>query len=264
MTMANIDATLDAAKATFTAKRPKTHAMHERAAAVMPGEPYQWGGMIGEGLGGPTHQHFFCARLHMSVDGEGNTVSEHEFVPRPWGRDNPHGNVFDTTSLILSRERDAAREAEGRTGRYWKISNPNKKNVVGNAPAYKLAVQASPLLLAQEGSAVRGRAGFATKHVWVTAYDPAERFPAGEFPNQHPGGDGLPAWIEANRNIENADIVVWHNFGHTHVCKPEDMPIMPVEYAGFMLKPTGFLSANPAMDLPRDTEGKAAAGSCCA
>ncbi len=233
-----------------------------QTAAVMPGEPYPWGGMIGEGLGGPTHQHFFCARLHMSVDGEGNTVSEHEFVPRPWGADNPHGNVFDTTSRVLARERDAAREADGRTGRYWKISNPNKRNVVGNAPAYKLAVQATPLLLAQEGSAIRGRAGFATKHVWVTAYDPAERFPAGEYPNQHPGGDGLPAWIVANREIENADVVVWHNFGHTHVCKPEDMPIMPVEYAGFMLKPNGFLAANPAMDLPRDTQG-AAGASCC-
>ena len=233
-----------------------------QTAAVMPGEQYQWGGMIGEGLGGPTHQHFFCARLHMSLDGEGNSVSEHAFVPRPWGQDNPYGNVFDTTSRVLACERDAAREADGRTGRFWKIYNPNKVNVVGNAPAYKLAVQASPLLLAQEGSAIRGRAGFATKHVWVTAYDPAERFPAGEFPNQHPGGDGLPAWIQANRPIENADIVVWHNFGHTHVCKPEDMPIMPVEYAGFMLKPSGFLAANPAMDLPRDTEGSAAQ-SCC-
>ena len=96
----------------------------------------------------------------------------------------------------------------------------------------------------------------------MTAYDPAERFPAGEFPNQHPGGDGLPAWIAANRNLENADIVVWHNFGHTHVCKPEDMPVMSVEYVGFMLKPSGFLSANPAMDLPRDSEGTAAT-SCC-
>jgi Copper amine oxidase, enzyme domain len=34
--------------------------------------------------------------------------------------------------------------------------------------------------------------------------------------------------------------VVWHSSGHTHVCKPEYFQIMPVEYAGFMLKPVGF------------------------
>ncbi len=53
-----------------------------------------------------------------------------------------------------------------------------------------------------------------------------------------------------NRPIENEDVVVWHSFGHTHVCKPEDFPVMPVEYAGFMLKPNGFFAENPAMDLP--------------
>ena len=236
-----------------------------QTAAVAPGTKYPWGGMVDAGLGGPTHQHFFNARLHMMVDGEANTVTEHEFVPRPWGADNPHGNVFDTTNRVLARERDAAREAEGRTGRFWKISNFNRKNSVSNPPAYKLSVIASPLLLAQPGSAVHARAGFATKHVWVTAYDPTERFAAGEYPNQHPGGTGLPAYIAANRAIDNADIVVWHTFGHTHVCKPEDFPIMPVEYAGFMLKPNGFFAENPAMDLPVESgQGSALHGaSCC-
>jgi len=126
-------------------------------------------------------------------------------------------------------------------------------------------VQASPLLLAQPGSAVHKRAGFATKHVWVTRYDPAERFAAGDYPNQHDGGAGLPAYVAQNRPIENTDIVLWHSFGHTHVCKPEDFPIMPVEYAGFMLKPTGFFSGNPAMDLPDDADagGHAAPDACC-
>ena len=236
-----------------------------QTAAIAPGEPYRWGGMVDENLGGPTHQHFFNARLHMMVDGEANTVTEHEFVPRPWGTDNPHGNVFDTTSRVLSRERDAAREAEGRTGRYWKISNTNVQNSVGKPPAYKLSVMASPLLLAQEGSSVQRRAGFATKHVWVTAYDPAERFAAGEYPNQHAGGAGLPAYIADNANIENTDIVVWHTFGHTHVCKPEDFPIMPVEYAGFVLKPNGFFAGNIAMDVPADTDPASAqhGTSCC-
>ncbi len=243
-----------------------------QTSAVAPGKPYPWGGMVGEGLAGPTHQHIFNVRMHMMVDGEKNTISEHEFVPRPWDRDNPYGNVFDTTSRVLSRERDAAREADGKTGRYWKVTNPNKKNVVGGNPGYKLVVNPSPLMLAQEGSSVHKRAQFATKHVWVTKYDPAERYASGNFPNQHAGGDGLPKFIAGNRNIENDDIVLWHTFGHTHVCKPEDMPVMACEYAGFMLKPNGFFSANPAMDLPPDknTASKLASdpsggdgGNCC-
>lgn len=223
-----------------------------QTAAVAPGKAYPWGGMVAEGLGGPTHQHFFNVRLHMMVDGEKNTVTEHEFVPRPWGKDNPYGNVFDTTSRVLSRERDAAREADGRTGRYWKIVNSNVRNSVGNPTGYKLAVNPSPLMLAQEGCHMRARGAFATKHVWVTPFDPTQRYASGEFPNQHAGGDGLPKFIEDNRSIENEDIVLWHSFGHTHVCKPEDFPVMPVEYAGFMLKPNGFFSENAAMDLPPD------------
>jgi primary-amine oxidase len=221
-----------------------------QTAAVAPGTTYPWGGMVDEGLGGPTHQHFFNVRLHMDIDGGGNSVSEHEFVPRPWGHDNPHGNVFDTTSRVLAREMDAARTADGATGRYWKVFNPNAMNSVGKPTGYKMIANPSPLMLAQEGSSVRRRGGFATKHIWVTAFDPAEKFASGDYPNVHAGGDGLPRYIQNNRAIEDTDIVLWHSFGHTHVCKPEDFPVMPVEYAGFMLKPNGFFSQNIAMDLP--------------
>lgn len=237
-----------------------------QTAAIAPGKPYPWGGMVDEGLGGPTHQHFFNARLHMMVDGdEGNSISEHEFHPRPWGKDNPYGNVFDLTSRPLLRERDAAREADGRTGRYWKISNPNRTNSVGNPPAYKLTVQPTPVMLAQPGSYVHARGEFATKHIWVTAYDPAERYASGDYPNQHQGGDGLPRYIQANRDIDNKDIILWHSFGHTHVCKPEDFPVMPVEYAGFMLKPNGFFAQNAGMDVPADRDSSSVqhGGKCC-
>jgi primary-amine oxidase len=244
-----------------------------QTAAVMPGEKYAWGGMVDDGLGGPTHQHFFNARLHMDLDGGGNTVTEHEFAQRPWGTDNPYGNAFDLKSKTLSRERDAAAIADGQSGRYWKVTNPNEKNSVGNPTGYKLMVTPSPLMMAQEGSFVRKRGGFATKHVWVTPYDPAEKYASGDYPNVHAGGDGLPKYIEQNRNIENTDIVLWHSFGHTHVCKPEDFPVMPVEYAGFMLKPNGFFSANAAQDiaperngrsvLSTDTPSGSAASACC-
>jgi len=221
-----------------------------QTSAVADGDTYPWGGMITENLGGPTHQHFFNARLHMMVDGEKNAVTEHEFVPRPMGADNPYGNVFDTTKRVLKTEQEAARNANGRTGRYWKVVNPNVKNRVGANPGYKLIINDSPLMLADPGSKVRQRGGFATRHVWVTPYDTTQRYASGDYPNQHAGGDGLPRYIEANRNVENEDIVLWHSFGHTHVCKPEDFPVMPVEYAGFMLKPNNFFYGNPAMDLP--------------
>jgi primary-amine oxidase len=242
-----------------------------QTAAVKPGEKYRWGGMVDDNLGGPTHQHFFNVRLHMDLDGGGNTVTEHEFVPRPWGSDNPYGNVFDTTTRVLARERDAAAVANGETGRFWKISNPNRTNSVGGAPAYKLVVNPSPLLLAQEGSFVRQRGGFATRHVWVTAYDAGEKYASGDYPNVHAGGDGLPRYAAQNRNIENADIVLWHSFGHTHVCKPEDFPIMPVEYTGFALKPAGFFAANAAGDIPPERNARSvragaegsAHGACC-
>jgi primary-amine oxidase len=239
-----------------------------QTAAIAPGEDYPHGGMIAEGLGGPNHQHFFCARLHMMVDGEGNSVTEHEYHPRPWGTDNPYGNVFDVTARTLSRELDACREADGRTGRFWKIINPNHRNAVGKHPGYKLVAQANPVLLAQPGSSIAKRGGFASKHLWVTRFADDERYATGNYPNQHAGGGGLPDWVQQNRSIENQDIVVWHSFGVSHVCRPEDFPIMPVEYAGFMLKPNNFFASNPAMDLPGEANGHSVQhggshGSCC-
>ncbi|MBY5899526.1 primary-amine oxidase [Rhizobium leguminosarum] len=227
-----------------------------QTAAVATGETYPWGGMVDDNLGGPTHQHFFNARLHMDVDGGDNTVTEHEFVPRPWGEDNRYGNVFDTRTRVLKRELDSPALANGETGRYWKVSNPNIQNSVGKAPGYKIVVMPSPVMLAQPDSTVAQRGGFAKKHIWVTAFDAREKYASGDYPNVHAGGDGLPGYVKQNRNIENADVVLWHSFGHTHVCKPEDFPIMPVEYAGFTLKPNGFFASNIAMDLPPEGNGQ--------
>jgi primary-amine oxidase len=32
--------------------------------------------------------------------------------------------------------------------------------------------------------------------------------------------------------------------------RPEDWPVMPVEYCGFLLSPFGFFDRNPALDVP--------------
>ena len=50
--------------------------------------------------------------------------------------------------------------------------------------------------------------------------------------------------------IENTDVVVWHTYGVTHVPRPEDWPVMAVEYTGFTLMPVGFFDQSPANDVP--------------
>ena len=84
----------------------------------------------------------------------------------------------------------------------------------------------------------------------MTRHDEGETSAAGDHPNLNPGGDGLPAWAARNRSIEDKDIVLWHTFGSTHLPRPEDWPVMPVEYCGFTLQPIGFFDRNPALDLP--------------
>ncbi len=86
------------------------------------------------------------------------------------------------------------------------------------------------------------RAGFMAHPLWVTPYDPAQRFATGDYPNQYPTGDGLPHWTAANRSIENMPLMVWYVFGNTHVPRPEDWPVMPVASIGFSLKPDDAFS----------------------
>jgi primary-amine oxidase len=49
-------------------------------------------------------------------------------------------------------------------------------------------------------------------------------------------------------------VVVWYTFGVTHFVRPEDWPVMPVEYCGFLLTPFGFFDRNPALDVPPAAE----------
>jgi primary-amine oxidase len=114
--------------------------------------------------------------------------------------------------------------------------------------------------MAQPESSVAKRAAFATQHLWVSKYEPNEIWPAGMYPNQHAGGAGVPAYVAGGDSIVNEDIVLWHQFGPTHIPRTEDWPVMPVDYSGFLFKPHGFFDVNPALDLP---DGNNASCSCC-
>jgi primary-amine oxidase len=221
--------------------------------AVAPGEPMPHASLVAPGLSAPYHQHFFNVRLDMMVDGVRNSVVEVDTEAVPLGPENPRGNAFRTTETTLARESQSGRMVDSSRARYWKIVNPSVENGLGTPVAYKLEPGQNSACFAHPDSDLAARAGFITGHVWVTPYDPTQRFAAGDYPNQHPGGAGLPAWIQADRPTEDTDVVLWYSMGHHHIPRPEDWPVMPVGKIGFALKPNGFFDRNPALDVPPPT-----------
>jgi len=223
--------------------------------ALPDGSTPKHGVMVAPNLYGPHHQHYFSVRLDMMVDGPNNSVYEQNSEPVPPGADNPHGNAWVVSSTLLDRESEAQRTIDPLSARSWKVVNSSSRNAVGEPVAYRLLPGENVLPFAQPGSAALQRAGFATKHLWVTRYAPREAYAAGDYPNQHPGGAGLPAYVAQDRPLEDTDVVVWYTMGAHHVVRPEDWPVMPVSMIGFQLKPSGFFDGNPALDLPPSMNG---------
>jgi primary-amine oxidase len=217
--------------------------------ALAPGEASDFGTVVAPQTLAAHHQHFLCARLDMAVDGPRNTVYEVDTEAIPPGPDNPLGNAFRPVKRPLRRESEAQRVIDPLRGRHWLIANPGSRSELGHEPGYKLIPGSNVLAFSHPDAPITQRAAFATRHLWVTPYRPDERFPAGDYPNQHPGGAGLPAWTKADRPIENTDVVLWYTLGAHHITRPEDWPVMPADRAGFTLKPAGFFDRNPALDV---------------
>src|SRR5216683_5271220 len=72
--------------------------------AITPGEHPRHGELLAPGLWGPNHQHLFCARLDVEVDGSSNRVYELDTVGVPVGPDNPAGNAIETVATLLASE----------------------------------------------------------------------------------------------------------------------------------------------------------------
>ncbi|PKG24869.1 primary-amine oxidase [Niallia nealsonii] len=227
----------------------------------------KYGTEIAPKLNAAFHQHFFNFRLDTMLDGVENSVVESYTVAEEEGPENPHSNAFYVKSKIFKTEQEAQRNLDIATQRTWKIINPNSLNAVGTPVGYKIMPGENCLPFARENSSVMKRAGFLKHQLHVTKYDAQEKYATGDYPNQHKGGEGLPKYIAANRNIDNEDIVVWYTMGHHHITRPEDWPVMPTAYINFQLKPVGFFDRNPALDLPRPTPKSAAChsktGSSC-
>ncbi len=232
--------------------------------ALHPGEKSDYGTMIAPQLYAPNHQHFFNVRLDFDLDGSANSIYQVDVTADELGPQNPFENAFRARPNLLQTEKQARAHLNLQTARTWKIVNPQSLNALGEPVGYKFLPGDNCFPFASKNAWWRKRAGFVDHHVWVTPFREEELHAAGNYPNQSQGGDGLPLWTEADRPIAETDVVFWYTFGHTHVPRQEDYPVMPATYIGFLLKPAGFFDRNPANDLPPSPKKTALKmGGCC-
>ena len=106
--------------------------------ALEPGARPAHGTLVAPGLYGPHHQHFFCVRLDMAVDGNANTrrAGGLRAAAVRAGEPDRHG-LGDQAHRV--RERVAPRaQVDPLSGRFWRIENPEKISELGDPVAYKL------------------------------------------------------------------------------------------------------------------------------
>jgi primary-amine oxidase len=222
---------------------------------LQPGHEPGHGTVVAPQLYGPHHQHFFSVRLDMQVDGQSNNVDELDSEAVPVGPDNPWGSAWRQVRTRLTSEEMGARSASPSTARSWLVTSSDTVNGVGGRPGYLIEPGTAAPFFAREGSQQMNRGRFATKQLWVTQYEPRERYAAGEYIAQQPIAGGVSEFVTAGRSLEDTDVVCWYTVGVHHVVRPEDWPVMPVARAGFHLKPVGFFDGNPMLDLAPEEMG---------
>jgi primary-amine oxidase len=164
--------------------------------------------------------------------------------------DSPRKSIWVVDSQTATTEQGAQLRINLERPAIWRVINPNVTGPLGYPVSYQLKPRANAVSLLSPDDFPQQRAGFTDFHLWVTPYNPGERYAAGTYPNQSRGGDGLPAWTSANRPIQNTDVVLWYTLGFHHVVRAEDWPVLPTTWHEFELKPFDFFQRNPALDLP--------------
>ena len=210
---------------------------------------------ISDELVSPIHQHLFCIRLDWDLDNGDNQLFETNIETLPVSKENPNGMQLSAVSTHLKKESEAKRDISPASSRVWKIVNPNKKNSLGLPVAYKLLPGNTPTLLAHHDSPPGKRASFSKHNLWATPFKEEEMAAGGQNSVMHSGQGGLDDITSSDRDISECDLVTWHTFGLTHTPRPEDWPVMPVEYCGFHLIPVGFFDRNPTINLPPSCKG---------
>jgi primary-amine oxidase len=215
------------------------------------GKQVEFGQLVAPGIDGVDHDHYFSYRLDLDVDGVNNSLMVDKLVPYKLPDSAPGRHwIWAMKPEMVAKEGDAKLNVSIEHPAMWRFANEGVKNSLGQSTSFEIMPGETGISLLPPTEWPQRRAGFSEHNLWVTPYDPSERYVSGVYVMGSKGTDGLTEWVKKNRNIMNTDIVAWYTVGFHHVPRPEDWPQMPVMWHTFSLRPFQFLPKNPTMDLP--------------
>ncbi|WP_349279407.1 primary-amine oxidase [Polaromonas hydrogenivorans] len=230
-------------------KGVKSRTMQDATAA----EDTRYGTLLDHNLVGTTHQHIYNFRLDLDVDGENNSLTEVDPIVAANTAGGPRTSTMQTVQRTVATEKQAAQKFDPSTIRL--LSNPSKSNKVGNPISYQLIPYAGGTHPIAKGANfgkdewIYHRLSFMDRQLWVTRYNPDERFPEGKYPNRSSTDTGLGQFTDDDQSIVNTDNVVWLTTGTTHIARAEEWPIMPTEWVHALLKPWNYFNETPTLGL---------------
>jgi primary-amine oxidase len=213
--------------------------------------PADYGQFVAENTIGVNHDHFFSYRLDMDVDGQGNSFMVDRMVQQFLPSNPMRKSIWAMQHTIAAREKDAIMDIHLETPSMWLFINPNVKGPLGYPTGYEIMPGTTAKSLMSPDDLPQKVGAFSEHQFWVTPYDPSERYASGVYPTSSKATDGLKVWTEANRPIENTDLVGWYTLGFHHMPRAEDWPVMPTMWHHFQIRPFNFFGANPVLDLPK-------------
>ncbi|KAI0738234.1 peroxisomal copper amine oxidase [Daedaleopsis nitida] len=225
-------------------------------------EPNLFGTTLAPGVNAHYHQHIFSVRVDPMVDGLQNTVVETDVLPlpnAPTGSPANHmGNAFITRGTPIAVASEGGREFDYAKDRRWSIVNPKVVHPhSGRNAGYSIMSKgAMAPMMALPDSVVAKRAPFATKPLWVVKDVEGPKggrvWPSGKYVPQtrDSPADSIAHWVKGGESLVEEDILLYLTIGITHIPRPEDWPVMPVEHLRLLFRPTNFFEANPSMDVP--------------
>ncbi len=213
------------------------------------------GTLVAPGLSAVQHDHYFNFRLDLDVDGADNTFQTDVYKQVALPPSNPRRSIYLVEPRLLEKEGIADpgshhdHEAAASTDVKLRVINEAKTNNVGNYIGYEIVHSNHAHFLADPEDWPAKRAAFLQGDVWVTPFDASEKYAAGQYVFASKGDQGLPYWTQKSRPVRNTDVVVWVNLGMHHLTRAEDLPVMPILWHSFRLRPFNFFDRNPAVDL---------------